>query len=42
MGQKQMSDKGDRASEFLAEIHLRIEGKYNFIPFSFNDTLPSE
>lgn len=28
MGEKQTSDKGDRASEFWAEIHLRIEGKH--------------
>lgn len=31
----QMSDKGDRASEFWAEIHLRIQGKHKFHHFFF-------
>lgn len=34
MSQKQMFDKGDRASEFRAEIYLRIEGKTQILsPF---------
>lgn len=39
MCQKHISDKGVRASEVWAEIHLRIEGKHKFYHFFLNDTL---